>query len=165
MSTSRRRGCAGPRPQSRSRPGSGSREAGPMSRKPGRAPKPGRKPERSPGPRRPDRRPIWTFIAIGIIALVSLGRGIPLGFPLERDEGEFGYIAQQLLHGVPVYLSAYTQKLPGAYCMYALFLLVFGQSAVGIHLGLLLTNAATMALIFLILRKSHGGLAGCAGTL
>jgi len=96
---------------------------------------------------------------------VSLARAIHLAFPLERDEGEFGYIAQQLLHGVPVYLSAYTQKLPGAYWMYELFLLLFGQSAVGIHLGLLLTNAATMALIFLTLRKSHGGLAGCAGAL
>jgi len=136
-----------------------------LSRKPGRAPRPGRKPERSAGPRRPDRRRVWTFVVIAIIALVSLARAVHLNFPLERDEGEFGYIAQQLLHGVPVYLSAYTQKLPGAYYMYALFLLVFGQSAVGIHLGFLLTNAATMALIFLILRKTHGGLAGCAGAL
>jgi hypothetical protein len=138
-----------------------------MSRKPGRsrAPKTVRKQERSTGPRRPDRRRIWTFIALGIIALVSLARGIHLAFPLERDEGEFGYIAQQLLHGVPVYLSAYTQKLPGAYWVYAFFLLLFGQSTVAIHMGLLLTNAATMALIFLTLRKSHGGLAGCAGAL
>ena len=136
-----------------------------MSRKPARAAKASRKPERPRGAGRPDRRAAWTFIAIGIIALVSLARAIHLGFPLERDEGEFGYIAQQLLHGVPVFLSAYTQKLPGAYYMYAFFLLVFGQSAVGIHLGFLLTNAATMALIFLILRKTHGGLAGCAGAL
>ncbi|HET9939496.1 MAG TPA: glycosyltransferase family 39 protein, partial [Candidatus Eisenbacteria bacterium] len=136
-----------------------------MSRRQGRASKPGRKPERSAGPRRPDRRRVWTFVAIAIIVLVSLARAIHLNFPLERDEGEFGYIAQQLLHGVPVYLSAYTQKLPGAYYVYALFLLLFGQSTVGIHLGFLLANAATMALVFLILRKTHGGLAGCAGAL
>ncbi|HKO22884.1 MAG TPA: hypothetical protein VJX91_09525, partial [Candidatus Eisenbacteria bacterium] len=98
-----------------------------MSRKPGRAPRPGRKSERSGGPRRPDRRPVWTFVVIAIIALVSLARAIHLNFPLERDEGEFGYIAQQLLHGVPVYLSAYTQKLPGSYFMYAIFLALFGQ--------------------------------------
>ena len=136
-----------------------------MSRKPGRAPKQRREPERSKGPRRPDRRRLWTFVAIAIIALVSLGRALHLNFPLERDEGEFGYIAQQLLHGVPVFLSAYTQKLPGAYYMYALFLMMFGQSTLGIHLGFLLTNAATMALVFAILRKTHGGLAGCVGAL
>ncbi|HEX5030605.1 MAG TPA: glycosyltransferase family 39 protein [Candidatus Eisenbacteria bacterium] len=138
---------------------------GAVSRKPARASGPGRKPERSAGARRPDRRRIWTFVAIAIIVLVSLARAIHLQFPLERDEGEFGYIAQQLLHGVPVYLSAYTQKLPGAYYVYAWFLLLFGQSTVGIHLGFLLTNAATMALVFLIGRKIHGGLAGCAGAL
>jgi hypothetical protein len=88
-----------------------------------------------------------------------------LGFPLERDEGEFGYIAQQLLHGVPVYDSAYTQKLPGSYYVYALFLGLFGQSAFAIHLGLLLVNAAIMGLIFLTLRRTHGGLAGCVGAL
>jgi hypothetical protein len=115
--------------------------------------------------RRPDRRRFWTFVALGIIALVSLARVPHLGFPLERDEGEFGYIAQQLLHGVPVYVSAYTQKLPGAYYMYALILALFGQSAVAIHLGLLLANAAIMGLIFLTLRKTHGGLAGCVGAL
>jgi hypothetical protein len=115
--------------------------------------------------RRPDRRWLWTYVALGIIALVSLARVPHLGFPLERDEGEFGYIAQQFLHGVPVYVSAYTQKLPGVYYVYALVLTLFGQSAVAVHLGLLLANAAIMGLIFLALRKTHGGLAGCVGAL
>jgi len=88
-----------------------------------------------------------------------------LGFPLERDEGEFGYIAQEILRGVPMYDSAYTQKLPGTYLFYALFLSVFGQSITAIHLGLLLTNAAIMWLLFLTLRKTHGGPAGCLGAL
>jgi hypothetical protein len=104
-------------------------------------------------------------VALGIILLVSLLRALHLGFPLERDEGEFGYIAQEMLRGVPMYESAYTQKLPGTYLFYALFLSVFGQSITAIHLGLLLVNAAIMGLIFLILRKTHGGLAGCLGAL
>src|SRR6267142_999721 len=82
-----------------------------------------------------------------------------------RDEGEFGYIAQEMLRGVPMYVSAYTQKLPGTYLFYALFLSVFGESITAIHLGLLLVNAAIMALIFLILRKTHSGMAGCLGAL
>jgi hypothetical protein len=115
--------------------------------------------------RRHDRRPFWTFAALGIIALVSSLRAMHLGFPLERDEGEFGYIAQEILRGIPMYVSAYTQKLPGTYLLYALFLSVFGQSITAIHVGLLLTNAAIMGLIFLTLRKTHDGLAGCIGAL
>ena len=111
------------------------------------------------------RSRVWTVAAVGVILLISLARVAHLGFPLERDEGEFGYIAQQLLHGIPVYDSAYTQKLPGAYYVYALFLALFGQSILAIHLGLLLVNAAIMGLIFLTLRRTHGGLAGCIGAL
>ena len=112
-----------------------------------------------------DRRRVWTFVALGIIVAVSLLRAMHLGFPLERDEGEFGYIAQEMLRGVPMYVSAYTQKLPGTYLFYALFLSIFGPSITAIHLGLLLVNAAIMGLIFLILRKTHSGPAGCLGAL
>lgn len=129
-------------------------------------------PARSSATRKPpgdpqgiDRRPIWTYLALGIIVLVSLLRSLHLGFPLERDEGEFGYIAQELLRGVPVYISAYTQKLPGTYLLYALFLALFGQTPTGIHLGLLLVDALTAGFIFLTLRRTHGGPAGCVGAL
>ena len=81
----------------------------------------------------PDRRRVWTFVVFGIILLVSLFRSFHLGFPLERDEGEFGYIAQEILRDVPMYVSAYTQKLPGTYLIYALFLSVFGQTVTAIH--------------------------------
>lgn len=133
------------------------------------APKTRRKPSapqaRPRQTRQHDRRRVWSFVALGIILLVSLLRVLHLGFPLERDEGEFGYIAQELLRGVPMYESAYTQKLPGTYFFYALFLSVFGQSITAIHLGLLLVNAAIMGLLFLILRKTHSGPAGCLGAL
>ncbi len=116
-------------------------------------------------PRRRDQERLWVFLALGIIAGVSLLRVVHLGFPLERDEGEFGYIAQEMLRGVPMYESAYTQKLPGTYLFYALFLSLFGQTITAIHMGLLLVNAAIMALLFLTLRKTHNGLAGCIGAL
>jgi hypothetical protein len=107
----------------------------------------------------------WTFAILGVILAVSALRATHLGFPLERDEGEFGYIAQELLRGAPMYETAYTQKLPGTYLLYALFLSVFGQSIQAIHLGLLLANAAIMAFLFLVLRRTHGGLAGCIAAL
>jgi len=59
----------------------------------------------------------YLIVALAIIVLVSLLRSLHLGFPLERDEGEFGYIGQEILRGVPVYDSAYTQKLPGTYLL------------------------------------------------
>jgi hypothetical protein len=121
--------------------------------------------EQSEPGRKWDRSRAWTVVAVGFILLISLARVPHLGFPLERDEGEFGYIAQQLLHGVPVYDSAYTQKLPGSYYVYALFLALFGQSILAIHLGLLLVNAAIMGLMFLTLRRTHGSLAGVTGAL
>src|SRR5262249_7067383 len=108
---------------------------------------------------------LWTYVALGIILAISAARSLHLEFPLERDEGEFGYIAQQLLHGVPVYVSAHTQKLPGTYIIYALSLAFFGQSAAGIHFGLMLANALIMALLFLTLPKSRSALAGCVGAL
>jgi hypothetical protein len=40
-------------------------------------------------------------------------------------------------------------KLPGTYAAYALIMGVFGQTPRGIHLGLLLANLATVALLSL----------------
>jgi hypothetical protein len=81
----------------------------------------------------PTHERLWLVAALGVILVASSLRAVHLGFPLERDEGEFGYIAQEILRGVPMYDSAYTQKLPGTYLLYALFLSVFGQSIAAIH--------------------------------
>jgi hypothetical protein len=76
--------------------------------------------------------------------------------PLERDEGENAYSGQLILQGIPPYLLAYNMKLPGTYAAYALIMAVFGQTSAGIHIGLLLLNAATTLLIFALARKLFG---------
>ena len=73
--------------------------------------------------------------------------------PLERDEGEYAYAGQLILQGVPPYRLACNMKLPGTYAAYAGIMAVFGQSARGIRLGLLLVNLATAALLFLLGRR------------
>jgi len=73
--------------------------------------------------------------------------------PLERDEGEYAYAAQLMLQGVPPYALAYNMKLPGAYIAYAPILAIFGQTSSGIHIGLLVVNAATIVLIFFLARR------------
>ena len=80
--------------------------------------------------------------------------------PLERDEGGMAYIGQQILHGTPPYQDAYHEKLPGIYLAYAAMMAAFGESAAGIHLGLLVVNLLTIVLVFLLARDTLDALAG-----
>jgi len=73
-----------------------------------------------------------------------------LNLPLERDEGEYAYAGQLMLHGIAPYKLAYNMKFPGTYAAYAMIMSLFGQTTVGIHLGLLLVNLATVGLVLLI---------------
>ncbi len=78
--------------------------------------------------------------------------------PLERDEGEYAYAAQLMLQGIPPYKLAYTMKLPGTPTAYAVIMALFGQTPTGIHIGLLLVNAATTLLIYFLARRLSGRL-------
>jgi hypothetical protein len=106
---------------------------------------------------------VWPWVAIvAVIIAAAVIRSRLLSVPLERDEGEYAYIAQQMLKGVPPYVSAYSMKLPGIYVVYALIMTLFGQTHTGIHLGLLIFNAATIFVIFLLAKKIFGPLAAVA---
>src|SRR5216117_2095219 len=86
----------------------------------------------------------WILLAV-VIALVVIIRIRFLAIPLERDEGEYAYAGQLMLQGIPPYELAYNMKFPGIYAAYALIMALFGQTPVGIHMGLLLKNLATIA--------------------
>ena len=81
-------------------------------------------------------------------------------FPLERDEGGYAYIGQRLLAGVPPYQDTYNDKVPGLFLAYAAMMALFGETTVGIHLGLLAVNLATIVLLFLLVRDLFDPLAG-----
>jgi hypothetical protein len=83
-----------------------------------------------------------------------------LGIPLERDEGEYAYAGQLMLQGIAPYKLAYNMKFPGTYAAYAIIMSILGQTVSGIHLGLLLVNAATVALVFLLARRLISEMAG-----
>lgn len=91
-----------------------------------------------------------------VLALTGYVRWRLLSMPLERDEGEFAYIAQQWLEGVPPYRSGYAMKMPGIYAAYALILLVFGETISGIHAGAAVANLISIVLVFLVARKLYG---------
>jgi len=84
--------------------------------------------------------------------------------PLERDEGEYAYMGQLMLQGVPPYSEAYNMKLPGTPLMYALIMSVFGQTTQGIHLGFMVVSCVTILLIFLLAKKLMSGPAALAAS-
>ena len=102
----------------------------------------------------------WWALATIVFALVIAIRIRLLGIPLERDEGEYAYAGQLILQGIPPYKLAYNMKFPGTYAAYALIMSIFGQTIVAIHLGLLLINVATIALIFFVCRRLINTVAG-----
>jgi len=102
----------------------------------------------------------WWALAIIVFSLVIAIRIRLLEIPLERDEGEYAYAGQLILQGIPPYKLAYNMKFPGTYAAYALIMSIFGQSIHAIHIGLLLINVATIALIFLVGRRLINTMAG-----
>jgi Dolichyl-phosphate-mannose-protein mannosyltransferase len=101
--------------------------------------------------------PRWCYaILLLILAFSGFVRFRLREFPLERDEGEYAYAGQLILQGIPPYQLAYNMKLPGAYAAYAVVMGVFGQTASGIHTGVLLLNAATIIVIYLLAERLFG---------
>ena len=97
---------------------------------------------------------LWKWVALALVIIfVAIVRIRLLNFPLERDEGEYAYLGQLILEGIPPYELAYNMKFPGIYFMYALIMAFLGQTTQGIHLGLLLLNIASIVLVFLITLK------------
>ena len=95
----------------------------------------------------------WRALVILAVLVAAAVRIRLLDVPLERDEGEYAYAGQLILEGVPPYRLAYNMKLPGTYAAYAVIMSVFGQTPRGIHLGLLLVNLATAAILFCLARR------------
>jgi len=103
----------------------------------------------------------WVFALVLVIVLCSAGIRLRLlQMPLERDEGEYAYAGQLILHGIPPYLEAYNMKLPGVYVSYALIMAVLGQTIAGIHIGLILVNSGCIVLVFFLAKRLFDSLAG-----
>ena len=106
------------------------------------------------------RRWAWKIVLLIVVLATAAVRWRLLDVPLERDEGEYAYAAQLILQGIPPYQHVYNMKLPGIYAAYAAVLALFGQTHGGIHLGLLVINAATIVLVCMLARHLMGDLAG-----
>src|SRR5438552_9016799 len=107
-------------------------------------------------------RVAWWALGVIVFGVTIAIRIRLLGIPLERDEGEYAYAGQLMLQCIPPYKVAYNMKFPGTYAAYAVIMSIFGQTIAGIHLGLLLVNAASIVLIFFLGRRLVNYTAGIA---
>jgi len=93
----------------------------------------------------------FVFLLLGIaVLIVFIARMHLLSFPFERDEGEYAYFGKLILDCHAPYTLAYNMKLPGTYYMYAMIMAIFGESILGVHIGLTIISLASMILVFLI---------------
>ena len=83
-----------------------------------------------------------------------------LNVSLERDEGEYAYMGQLILQGIPPYELAYNMKFPGTYLGYAVIMACFGETPAGIHLGVTLMTTATAIMLFWLGKKMLDETAG-----
>src|ERR1700693_2165184 len=111
-------------------------------------------------PPAPSRARWVAFTVVGLVILLFAGiRWRVREMPLERDEGEYAYAGQLILQGIPPYQLAYNMKLPGTYVAYAAILRTFGETAAGIHVGLMVVNGLTTVMVFFLARRLYGDLA------
>lgn len=109
---------------------------------------------------RPVSPTLYYVLLAAVILFFGLIRFRLRDIPLERDEGEYAYAGQLILQGIPPYKLACNMKLPGTDAAYAAMMSIFGQTAAGIHIGMIVVVAASTVLIFLLGRRLFDSAAG-----
>ena len=79
------------------------------------------------------RRVSTWLLVVAAIAFAAL-RAPFLSLPLERDEGEYAYVAWRMLEGEVPYRDAFDQKPPGVFLAYLGAFSLLGRSTEAIHL-------------------------------
>ncbi len=104
--------------------------------------------------------------AVGVVVYARIRL---LEVPFERDEGEYAYGGWLLLQGILPFDGIYNMKMPGVYAIFALMLACLGQTHSAVHLGLLIANAASAGMVFLLgsrlFNRTAGAVAGACFTV
>jgi len=112
------------------------------------------------------RHNIFYGLIVAIAILFSLCvRGRLAEMPLERDEGEFAYTAQLIMDGGVPYKDVYNKKLPGMAYMYIGFIKLFGETRVGIRMGLAAVNICTILALFMLAKTIFDPFTGAIASL
>jgi len=103
---------------------------------------------------------------LALAALLFVALRVPfLSVPLERDEGEYAYIAQRMLEGDVPYRDAFDQKPPGIFALYLAAFALFGQSVEAIHGFMYLWTLGTLAALHALVSGTAGALAAAFAAL
>src|SRR5262245_56143664 len=108
-------------------------------------------------------RATWVAIAGAVLAIAL--RTPLLDLPLERDEGEYAYIAWRLGAGETPYLDWFDQKRPGAFLVYRIALAWPGDPVAAVRGAGALFAAASALALFLLARACLGPVAGALAAL
>lgn len=101
------------------------------------------------------------WIHFGLIVGSALLLRAPIAhIPLDRDEGEYAYIAQRRLVGEIPYKTSFDQKPPGTFVMYELIERYVGTSPAAIHWATQIYTLGTLILVFLLGEKLFSGFTG-----
>jgi 4-amino-4-deoxy-L-arabinose transferase-like glycosyltransferase len=109
----------------------------------------------------PRARVDWAGFA-AVCAFALLLRVPVANMPLERDEGEYAYIAQQWLQGALPYRDSFDQKPPGVHIVYVLIESLGGTTPAAIHWTAQLYSLGTLAVVFVLGRRLASPAAGVA---
>lgn len=104
------------------------------------------------------------WLVLGSCAFVAF-RAPLVSLPLERDEGEYAYIAWRMSEGDVPYRDAFDQKPPGAFAAYWLAFSLFGRSAEAVRIFLGLWSLGTMLALWGLVRALAGPLAAAGAVL
>ncbi|MCG3130510.1 MAG: hypothetical protein FLDDKLPJ_01272 [Phycisphaerae bacterium] len=92
---------------------------------------------------------IW-FLAAAVFVTT---RAAIVEIPLERDEGEYAYIAQRLLAGETPYLDQFNQKPPGVFVFYAAGMALGGPTVAALHVLLAIITGLTVVMTGMCLAR------------
>ncbi len=107
---------------------------------------------------------VWVDLLL-VLAFACALRSHLAPVPLERDEGEYAYIAQRWFEGGVPYQDSFDQKPPGVFVAYAVILKLFGTTPTAIHWGAQVYTLGTLAVVFGLGRKLFGQAAGFAAAM
>lgn len=114
----------------------------------------------------PKKPIVWEWLILGSLVLViAFIRFKLLDTPLERDEGDYAYHGQMILDGVSLNDELIRKRFPVIFYLYAFILGIFGQTAKGVHTGLMLLNLGTIYMGFRLFRKILNPVLGMVSTI
>ena len=104
-------------------------------------------------------------IVLAASVVLVLFRLHAFALPLETDEANYAYIGARLLDGDRLYLEVWDHQPPGVFMLFAGAIAIFGDSPVVFRWLATAFSAASLALIFAILRRMSGRPAATLGAI